>query len=293
MNRFDGFVGSEALIERLCALIKGGKMPRSVLLTAEDGCGRNLLSRMLAGEILNDSGMLTLRNEHPDCLMLSGSGAAGMIKTEDVRAVRSELYRAANMTDGARVCIVRNAGDLNRSSAAALLKVLEEPPADSYFILTARSRFDLIDTIASRCIVMPLEPLSPERCAEKAKELRPKASDLDGMSRTLAGRLGYLLRAADDAKFRDTVHDAERLAGYLMSRDRLNSLVLLSKYEKKQTLVQLLELTSLSLGYTGRQTGSADAARISEILNRSRQEVGERNASVKLAAANLVTRICR
>ena len=50
---------------------------------------------------------------------------------------------------------------LNINAANKLLKLIEEPPANTYFILIATNADDLITTIRSRCQMLPLPPLQP------------------------------------------------------------------------------------------------------------------------------------
>lgn len=61
-----------------------------------------------------------------------------------------------------RIVLVDSADDLNRNSANALLKSLEEPPRDTVFILVCNRPGLLPPTIRSRCRVMGLDPLGPQ-----------------------------------------------------------------------------------------------------------------------------------
>ncbi len=59
-----------------------------------------------------------------------------------------------------RVCIIENADLMNTSTANALLKTLEEPPAYSVIILTTEKVSDILPTIISRCQQVYFPPLS-------------------------------------------------------------------------------------------------------------------------------------
>ncbi len=50
-----------------------------------------------------------------------------------------------------RVVILKHAQEMNLEAANAFLKILEEPPQDTLFILTALDRAQLLETIRSRC----------------------------------------------------------------------------------------------------------------------------------------------
>ncbi|MDK9696008.1 MAG: DNA polymerase III subunit delta' [Siculibacillus sp.] len=66
---------------------------------------------------------------------------------------------------GWRVAIVDAADDLNANAANALLKVLEEPPPRSLFLVIAHAPGRLLPTIRSRCRRLDLDPLAPHRIA--------------------------------------------------------------------------------------------------------------------------------
>ena len=72
------------------------------------------------------------------------------IRVDDVRKVIGAFHQASG-TGGWRVCIVDCADDLNRSAANALLKLIEEPPERSLFLLIAHQPGRILPTIRSRC----------------------------------------------------------------------------------------------------------------------------------------------
>jgi DNA polymerase-3 subunit delta' len=82
------------------------------------------------------------------------------ISIDDVRAIRRFLSLSA-ADGGWRAVIVDAADEMNRSSANALLKVLEEPPARTALLLVAHSPAALLATIRSRCRTLDLRPLGP------------------------------------------------------------------------------------------------------------------------------------
>ncbi len=62
---------------------------------------------------------------------------------------------------GWRVGIIDCAEDLNRSGANALLKLIEEPPPRSLFLIVAHRPAHVLPTIRSRCRMLTLQPLAP------------------------------------------------------------------------------------------------------------------------------------
>ena len=90
------------------------------------------------------------------------------IRIDDVRDVL-DLFRQASGEGGWRVAIVDCAEDLNRSSANALLKMIEEPPPRSLFLIVAHKPAQVLPTIRSRCRRLLLEPLTDAEVAEAVR----------------------------------------------------------------------------------------------------------------------------
>ena len=87
------------------------------------------------------------------------------IVVEDVRNATGFL----RLTPGEgvwRVVIVDAADEMNRAAANAILKMLEEPPKATVFLLVSHAPGRLLPTIRSRCRMLPLQPLERETVME-------------------------------------------------------------------------------------------------------------------------------
>ena len=94
------------------------------------------------------------------------------ITADTVRQV-SHFFARTSGEGGWRVCIVDAADDMNRSAANALLKVLEEPPGRSLFLLVSHTPPRLLPTIRSRCISLTLQPMTQHEITGIIERLRP------------------------------------------------------------------------------------------------------------------------
>ena len=96
-----------------------------------------------------------------------------------------------------RFVIISDAHSMNVEAANALLKVLEEPPHQTFLILTAHHRHDLLPTIASRCQHVRFHPISRKTLITYMKS-QAELSDLDaGLLANLAkGSLSKALQLA-------------------------------------------------------------------------------------------------
>lgn len=83
------------------------------------------------------------------------------IKIDQIRAL-SDFMNISTHRQGRRVILLYPAEALNAAAANALLKTLEEPPADTVFLLVTNSLDRLLPTILSRCRKFPLPMPSRE-----------------------------------------------------------------------------------------------------------------------------------
>ena len=73
------------------------------------------------------------------------------IKIDDIRKLKSILSNSS-LSKNPRFIIIDEVEFLNSNSANALLKTLEEPGNNNYFILVNNQQANLIDTVSSRCL---------------------------------------------------------------------------------------------------------------------------------------------
>lgn len=83
------------------------------------------------------------------------------ITVDEVRRA-GKFFSQTSGTGNWRIVIVDPADDLNRNAANAILKILEEPPKRSLFLVLTHAPGKLLPTIRSRCLPLQLKPLAPD-----------------------------------------------------------------------------------------------------------------------------------
>jgi DNA polymerase III subunit delta' len=111
-------------------------------------------------------------------LRKDGKGYSAEISVADVRRGLG-LFSSGAGAGGYRVCIVDSADDLNASSANALLKLVEEPPARSVFLIVSHTPQRVLPTIRSRCRRLQLRPLDETSLRAALRSLGSPYADLD------------------------------------------------------------------------------------------------------------------
>src|SRR6478752_3482642 len=99
-------------------------------------------------------GLLTLERT------LNDRGVMRTVITVDETRETISFFGSTAAIEGWRVCIVDTVDELNPNAANALLKILEEPPRQSLFLLISHAPARVLPTILSRCRKLLLRPLA-------------------------------------------------------------------------------------------------------------------------------------
>ncbi len=143
-------------IEYVKSTRAANRLPHALLIKSYDGWGEREFANWLALDLLGQPESLDARAvAHPDLLWVQPDGA--VVKVNAIRELAEFAVRTRGSAD-CKVAVVEQAHLLNDNAANALLKTLEEPPADTYVILTTCRPGKLLPTIISRCHSIVLHP---------------------------------------------------------------------------------------------------------------------------------------
>lgn len=127
-------------------LIAQSQRPQSFIFAGNKGVGKATAARSLVNNLLPSANDL-LHN------LLWIESESDIITIEQVRKIKEFLGHTPH-NDLYRVVVIDGADDLNRNAANALLKILEEPPAQSVLVLVSHQPNHLLATIRSRCSII-------------------------------------------------------------------------------------------------------------------------------------------
>lgn len=183
--RLSDLAANAELKYELAEAMRNSSLPHAIIIEGEKGCGRSSLAGILAGyAVCTSSGerpcgvcancIKAAKGIHPDIFTADGS-KAGELNIEAVRSIRTDAYIKPNEAPN-KVYILLNCEKMLPAAQNAFLKVLEEPPRNVMFIMTALSASNLLQTVRSRSRVMTLYPPSVSEAAEVLLRLRPDVS---------------------------------------------------------------------------------------------------------------------
>jgi DNA polymerase-3 subunit delta' len=199
-----------------------GRLHHAWLIGGRQGIGKATLAYRVARFLLADGGgkagvpeSLAIPGDHPVSrqvaarshpdlavvrrgLRKDGKGYSAEIAVGDVRRAL-ELFASAAGAGGYRVCIVDCADDLNLSSANALLKLVEEPPPRSVFLIVAHAPQRVLATIRSRCRRLHLRSLDDGNLRLALRSVGQPPAELGGdrLDRAIALAEGSVRRAIE------------------------------------------------------------------------------------------------
>ena len=148
-------------------------------------------ARIFASRLVDPTGFIDDRvskSHYADVIEFEPMGVSFRVK-EDVRESMLGEFRKSPIEGSKKVLIVHDAHLLREDSANTLLKSLEEPPDNFFWILIAPSQDSLLATIRSRCYSIQFSRLTPQVIEQKLVEEGIEAARAHDVSLSCSGRL--------------------------------------------------------------------------------------------------------
>ena len=176
-NTFSSIIGQENVTKILKNQIKNGKISHAYLFSGTRGTGKTSAAKVFArainclnpkdGEPCNECDVCKgiLNGNITDVIEMD---AASNNSVENIRQIRQEVVYAT-VDVKYRVYIIDEVHMLTTSAFNALLKTLEEPPANVVFILATTEQHKIPVTILSRCLKFEFNRLSEEDLYKRIK----------------------------------------------------------------------------------------------------------------------------
>lgn len=171
-------IGHTAQRRELSELVRTDRLPSALVFSGLHGIGKHLIAREVARQLLcgqkenaPPGGCGTCQTctlfesgTHPDLITLSFGGDHGA-SVDDIREALEKMSLKPFM-GGKKVAILKDADEISIVGANIILKSLEEPRPDTYFILVLANPSRLPATILSRCQRFFFDRLSTDEIKE-------------------------------------------------------------------------------------------------------------------------------
>jgi DNA polymerase III delta prime subunit len=213
----------------------------SVLLHAPLGSGKQFIAQSIAAQLLGSEPDKLI--EHPYFLLIQPQNNS--ISINEVRELKAfTQLKTAGQQQIRRVIIVEGADFMTDEAQNALLKVLEEPPADTVVILTADFTSRLLPTIQSRVQAISVKNPARAKTVEFFKRSHPedvviKAYHMSG------GRVGIMHALLHDEAEHPLKQQIE-IAKQLLSKPVYERLLMMSDLTEENLLTLHTALYSVA-----------------------------------------------
>jgi DNA polymerase-3 subunit delta' len=215
-------VGQDRAVEQFARAWASRKLHHAWLLAGPKGVGKASLAHAAARRVLADAAgppsdlpnletpddhpivKLVEAGSHPDMRWLErlpkekGEGLARNISVDQIRGLGEFMGMTAALSPW-RVAVIDTIDDLESSGANALLKILEEPPANTLFFLVTHAPGRLLPTIRSRCRRLDFQKLDDDVMTSILEAHAPelKAAERDQVVAMSFGSAGRALAFAE------------------------------------------------------------------------------------------------
>ncbi|WP_187147815.1 DNA polymerase III subunit delta' [Heliomicrobium modesticaldum] len=197
--------GQERAIRQLSRGLLANRVAHAYLFSGPQGVGKKTAARAFAQSVLclERAGGDACAScpacrqfqggSHPDLFSLSPEGTT--LKIEQIRNLQKRI-RYRPYLSSHQVVLIEQAETMQGPSANALLKILEEPPGPTVFILITDRGHGILPTIRSRCLPVYFQPVPSGEIARFLKEKGVSAGHVSLLTLLADGRWDRAARLA-------------------------------------------------------------------------------------------------
>jgi DNA polymerase III subunit delta' len=165
--------GLDKYILQIINLFEKNKLPNKILLSGNKGIGKSTLAYHLINFIfsINEEHKYDLKNltynlnnksyklisnySHPNFFLIDIKEDKKNIDINQIRQMIT-FSNKSSFNSKPRFVLIDNIEHLNKNSVNALLKIIEEPTDNLFFILIHNNRKNILATLSSRCITFKI-----------------------------------------------------------------------------------------------------------------------------------------
>lgn len=217
---FSNLLGNPFAKEQLQKMVDSGRVPPVLLFHGPQGSCKKLFAKALAGRLLGKESL----DNHPDFHLLEPQGKAHTM------AAITQLLAQTTLPAYSAPCklfLIEQAHLMLPSSSNALLKLLEEPPEKTYFVLLTDEKEQILPTILSRSQLVAFHPIPEAEIENYLVKMAKIPSDKAKRCAFIA--MGSLDRALEASRGNKEADAALSLCSELLCQNRFLDPLFLEK----------------------------------------------------------------
>ena len=165
--------GLESYFNECASLYDENRLPNKILFSGKKGLGKSTLAYHIINYVCsqnennkydkinnvinveNKSFKLIQNSTHPNFYLIDIFEGKKTIDIEQIRTMITYVNKS-NFNDNPRFVLIDNIENLNKNSINALLKIVEEPKKNLFFILIHNNETKILPTLISRCLTFKI-----------------------------------------------------------------------------------------------------------------------------------------
>lgn len=169
-KKWDDLVGNESVIASLKGELNRDSKKQAYLFTGETGIGKTTIARLFSSYLLSKDKKPVNVKTCPDYNEINVGDNSGV----DFIRELAENTRFRPSVSPYRIFVLDEVQALSTQARNALLKVLEEPPAHTIFILCSMEGDAIHKALKTRCMNFQLELPDEDQVAERLQKIAKK-----------------------------------------------------------------------------------------------------------------------
>jgi len=251
---FSKIVGNEDVTRALTGMVDSGRVPHAIMFYENDGCGAMAIALAFM-DLLYKHDQKVSKIIHPDIhftfpvagtnissqylpqwrellinnpyfledqlsTALGSESKSSSINVGDADEILKKLS-LHSLEGGYKTVVIYLPEKMNASAANRLLKVVEEPPEMTVFLMITHSPDNVISTISSRCQGIRIFPQSKEEIVKVLEnDFAKNTQDAIQAASMAGGSVGKALEfLSDEGEYDSWMNLFEDLINYLINRD--------------------------------------------------------------------------
>lgn len=221
MADFKDIIGHEQVIHHMQNAIRQKKFSHAYLLCGEAGSGKRLAAEAFAKTILCEEGGIVAcgkcksckqaeSGNHPDFRVVVREKA-----TLGVKEIREQVTADVQIkpySSEYKIFLIDEAEKMTEEAQNALLKTIEEPPEYAVFLLLCSRQELLLETVLSRCVLLPFYPVTAGKIKQFLMEKKGVPDYLAESAAAFSGGLvGRAVQYAESEEFSEQRNEVLRL----------------------------------------------------------------------------------